>query len=169
MLPYVLATLLILGFGEDSTHGAAHRSTVSICFRVLLGAGALPTLIASVLTYRAAEGDDFLAARRAAVAISPRHQPCGQARLLAQEGLLGRLAGCSLSWMLYDFMCARARAMCHVSCGCARACSTTSCAHVHVHVHVSCGCARGCSTTSCAHGHVDVHVSCACACGRSTT
>ena len=95
MLPYVVGIILLSIMGQEH-YGASFRGSSSFAFRLVLGVGALPTLVAMVLTYRTAESEEFQAVRAEA-----RH-PCRVLR--AHPELLGRLAGCGLSWGLYDFV-----------------------------------------------------------------
>lgn len=96
MLPYVVALLLILSFGRGN-HGAEHLVATSMQFRLVLGLGCVPTVASSLLTYHSTESDDYLAARRTA-----SNNPF---RVAAEHPeLLGPLAGCGLSWLLYDFI-----------------------------------------------------------------
>jgi len=95
MLPYVVGIALLGGFG--TTHfGAQYLSATNFEFRFLLGIGALPTIVCTILTYRSAEGDEY------ANSSSASNNPFRVA--VAHPEMLKSLAGCGLSWFLYDFI-----------------------------------------------------------------
>jgi PHS family inorganic phosphate transporter-like MFS transporter len=96
MLPYVVGIALV-GLVGKSTDTAQHAVYASTQFRLLLGLGALPTLVTTVLTYLESESEEYATAARSGSA-----NPCRAAAQHPQ--LLGRLAGCGLSWLLYDFL-----------------------------------------------------------------
>jgi len=95
ILPYVVGLLLLSLFGRDN-HGADHMSATSVQFRLVLGLGALPIFVSTILTYTARDSDSYNASRTAA------RSPWKVVR--AHPELLGRLVGCGLSWGLYDFI-----------------------------------------------------------------
>jgi hypothetical protein len=49
ILPYVVGLLLLSLFGRDN-HGADHMSATSVQFRLVLGLGALPIFVSTILT-----------------------------------------------------------------------------------------------------------------------
>lgn len=93
VLPYVVALALLGLFGPDH-HGAAYMSDTSAQFRIVLGLGAVPTVAAALLTWHSAESDDYTASR------AQRRSLLSVAR--AHPELVGRLAGCGLSWALCE-------------------------------------------------------------------
>jgi len=96
VLPYCVALVILLAIGKTH-YGASYMLESSVAFRLLLGLGAVPTLIAMLLTYHSAESREYEAART-----SGAHGPL---RLVRQQPhLLRRLVGCGLSWLLYDFV-----------------------------------------------------------------
>ena len=107
MLPYIVALALLACFGKTN-FGAAHLEATSLQFRLLLGLGALPTVFATVLTYRTADSAEYVAAQRAATSTSiaastaTTNNPFRVAA--AHPELLRPLLGCGGSWMLYDFI-----------------------------------------------------------------
>lgn len=98
MLPYVVGLVLIALFGRGDI-GAAHVAQTSAQFRLLLGVGALPTLVAHVLTHFGEESAEYAAARRKRGAAA---NPFREAARHPQY--LGRLAGCGLSWFCFDIV-----------------------------------------------------------------
>mmetsp|Transcript_67419 Transcript_67419/g.119672 ORF Transcript_67419/g.119672 Transcript_67419/m.119672 type:complete len:467 (+) Transcript_67419:88-1488(+) len=98
MLPYAVGMLLLTVFGHEK-HGANYLLATSIQFRLLLGIGAVPTIITTVLTYHSKESAEYEEAR---AANSMGTNPLRIA--WAHPELWGRLAGCGISWFLYDFV-----------------------------------------------------------------
>lgn len=99
ILPYVVGLILMLAFGKYN-HGAAHVSATSAQFRIVLGLGALPSAAAAILTYVSTESAESAEAR--AESLRRGSNPLRIA--YAHPELWGRLAGCGLSWFLYDFI-----------------------------------------------------------------
>ena len=95
VLPYVVGLLLLLGFGKDN-FGAQHKAATSFQFRFLLGLGALPTIASTLLTYHSGESDEYAEVKPGS------RNPFRVAA--AHPELLRPLAGCGLSWLLYDFV-----------------------------------------------------------------
>lgn len=96
VLPYVVALVLLSVVGKTS-YGAAYMSTTSLEFRLLLGLGAIPTSIVMLLTYHTSDSREYLASRSA-----DTRSPLQVVR--KHPELLRHLAGCGLSWALYDFV-----------------------------------------------------------------
>jgi PHS family inorganic phosphate transporter-like MFS transporter len=97
MLPYVVALILLAGFGKDH-FGAEYMAATSFQFRFVLAVGAVPTIAATVLTYREADSAEFTAAHKGSGSGNPFRVAA------AHPHLLRRLAGTGLSWFLYDFI-----------------------------------------------------------------
>lgn len=98
MLPYVVGMLLLSVFGHQH-HGANFPVATSIQFRLLLGIGAIPIMITTVLTYYSQESAEYQAAMAEG---GMGNNPLRTA--FWHPELWGPLAGCGISWFLYDFV-----------------------------------------------------------------
>lgn len=97
LAPYAVGLALVAIFGRSDI-GAADAADASLQFRIVLGAGAVPTFVALVFTALGEESAEFVSASRRRRSDNPFREAARHPELLS------RLAGCGLSWLLFDIV-----------------------------------------------------------------